>query len=317
MVLTKAERDCTCAAFCLPKSLSSSTSGLQHSGYPVDESTAGRSCCGLGQCQWFCSSCTCVTCALSVLSRVTYPNLVRWFEEVGVETEVSDMSFAVSLDGGKGCEWASTGLAGLFAQKRNLANPHFYLMLREMLLFHTDVLAYLARLEAADPALDPNETLGAFLAARRYSAKFRECYLVPVCAAIWSCGADGVLGCSASAILSFLRNHHMLQASEPTVLSLTGLTLTIIACFLTLACHKNSSRQCCLLTGMPAFPQIFGRPPWLTVTNRSQTYVAKIVAKLLSAGSDIRLSTAVTSVERTSAGTKGCKGLCPGWCDSL
>jgi cyclopropane-fatty-acyl-phospholipid synthase len=146
--------------------------------------------------------------------RVTYPNMVRWFEEQGVEMELSDMSFAVSLDGGKGCEWGSTSLAGLFAQKRNLANPHFYRMLREMVLFQGDVLQYLAGLEAEDATLDQNETLGQFLEARGYSAKFRKCYLLPVCSAIWSCSSQGVLGCSAASILSFLRNHHMLQASS-------------------------------------------------------------------------------------------------------
>lgn len=50
------------------------------------------------------------------------------------------------------------------------------------------------------------------------------------------------------------------------------------------------------------FVQIFGRPPWLTVSNRSQTYVEKIVATLQATGSAIRLNTPVTKVERTPTG---------------
>jgi hypothetical protein len=48
--------------------------------------------------------------------------------------------------------------------------------------------------------------------------------------------------------------------------------------------------------------QIFGRPPWLTVSNRSQTYVEKIVATLQATGSAIRLNTPVMKVERTPTG---------------
>lgn len=66
--------------------------------------------------------------------------MVTFFEEIGVDMEASDMSFAVSLDEGKGCEWASTSLGGLFAQKRNAVNPFFWGMIREMVLFEKDVL---------------------------------------------------------------------------------------------------------------------------------------------------------------------------------
>ena len=75
-----------------------------------------------------------------VFNRVTYPHMISFFEEVGVEMEDSNMSFAVSLDAQRGgCEWGSNGINGLFAQRRNLLNPYFYFMIREMLRFKTDV----------------------------------------------------------------------------------------------------------------------------------------------------------------------------------
>jgi cyclopropane-fatty-acyl-phospholipid synthase len=75
-----------------------------------------------------------------VFNRVTYPNMIDFFEQAGVEVEESDMSFSVSLDGGTGCEWGSRSLGGLFAQKRNLINPYFIHMIREIVQFKEDVL---------------------------------------------------------------------------------------------------------------------------------------------------------------------------------
>ncbi|KAH9764165.1 Amino oxidase domain-containing protein [Citrus sinensis] len=42
-----------------------------------------------------------------VFNRVTYPNMMEFFESLGVDMEISDMSFSVSLDKGQGCEWSS------------------------------------------------------------------------------------------------------------------------------------------------------------------------------------------------------------------
>lgn len=66
---------------------------------------------------------------------------MEFFESLGVDMEPSDMSFSVSLDKGHGCEWGSrTGFSGLFAQKKNAINPHFWKMIREIIKFKDDVL---------------------------------------------------------------------------------------------------------------------------------------------------------------------------------
>lgn len=73
--------------------------------------------------------------------QVTYPNMMQFFESLGVDMEASDMSFAVSLDKGSGCEWGSqNGLSSLFAQKKNMINPNFWQMLREIVKFKHDAL---------------------------------------------------------------------------------------------------------------------------------------------------------------------------------
>ncbi|MED6131615.1 hypothetical protein PIB30_011213 [Stylosanthes scabra] len=79
--------------------------------------------------------------AFMLFNRVTHPNTMEFFESLGVDMELSDMSFAVSLDGGRGCEWGSrNGLSGLFANKRNLINPYFWQMIREIIKFKDDVI---------------------------------------------------------------------------------------------------------------------------------------------------------------------------------
>lgn len=66
---------------------------------------------------------------------------MEFFESLGVDMELSDMSFSVSLDNGRGCEWGSrNGLSGLFAQKRNVLNPYFLQMIREIVKFKDDVI---------------------------------------------------------------------------------------------------------------------------------------------------------------------------------
>lgn len=75
------------------------------------------------------------------IGQVTYPNMMEFFESLGVDMETSDMSFSVSVDKGYGCEWGSrNGLSSLFAQKKNVLNPYFWQMLREIFKFKDDVL---------------------------------------------------------------------------------------------------------------------------------------------------------------------------------
>ncbi|KAF9586853.1 hypothetical protein IFM89_039928 [Coptis chinensis] len=146
-----------------------------------------------------------------IFGQVTYPNMMEFFESLGVDMETSDMSFSVSLEKGNGCEWGSrNGLSGLFAQKRNLLNPYFYQMIREIIKFKGDVLMYLEDLES-NPEIDRNETLGHFIKSHGYSELFQKAYIVPMCASIWSSPSEGVMGFSAYSILSFCHNHHLLQ----------------------------------------------------------------------------------------------------------
>ncbi|WMV26060.1 hypothetical protein MTR67_019445 [Solanum verrucosum] len=112
-----------------------------------------------------------------VFNDVTYPNLMEFFEFLGVDMEISDMSFSVSLDQGSGCEWGTrNGFSSLFAQKKNVLNPYFWQMIREIIRFKQDVISYLEELDN-NPDIDCNETLGQFIGSHGYSEQFQKSYL--------------------------------------------------------------------------------------------------------------------------------------------
>jgi predicted NAD/FAD-binding protein len=78
-----------------------------------------------GHCHTIAAGATGVDTGFIVYNEKTYPNLTALFRHLDVPTKKSDMSFAVSLNGGR-LEYSGTSLAGLFAQRRNLASPRFW-----------------------------------------------------------------------------------------------------------------------------------------------------------------------------------------------
>ena len=137
-----------------------------------------------------------------VYNPPAYPNLTALFRRLDVPTHGSDMSFAVSLRGG-GLEYAGTDLAGLFGQRRNLVRPRFWAMLRDLARFYREA-------EADALQLDPDTTLGAYLAAHGYGAEFMRDHLLPMAAAIWSAPAERIAAYPALAFTRFCQNHGLL-----------------------------------------------------------------------------------------------------------
>jgi predicted NAD/FAD-binding protein len=137
-----------------------------------------------------------------VFNHRTYPHLTALFRELKVDTVASDMSFAVSM-ADPDLEWAGSSLSTLFAQKRNLARPGFWRMLQDTLRFNRETAAAL-----------PEVTLGDYLTRERYSAEFRDWYLLPMAAAIWSCPTQAMLGYPLTTFVRFARNHGLLQVVD-------------------------------------------------------------------------------------------------------
>ncbi|PIM99623.1 Polyenoic fatty acid isomerase [Handroanthus impetiginosus] len=135
-----------------------------------------------------------------VFSQVTCPNMMELFETLAVDMELSDMSsFSTTC----------SGLSSLFAQKKNILNPCFWKIIREITKFKNDASNYVEKIEN-NADVDRNETLGHFLQLRGYSELFQKAFLIPTCATIWSCSSE-VTSFSAYSVLPFLLNHHTFE----------------------------------------------------------------------------------------------------------
>lgn len=78
---------------------------------------------------------------LLITKQVNYPNIMELFDSLEVDKKLSYLSTSVSLDNGKGYEWGTqNGLSSLFAQKKNVINPYFWKMIKEVSKFKEDVL---------------------------------------------------------------------------------------------------------------------------------------------------------------------------------
>jgi predicted NAD/FAD-binding protein len=151
-----------------------------------------------------------------VFNDRTYPNLVALFRHLGVRSAASDMSFSVRLDD-EGIEWAGSSVATVFAQKRNLVRPEFWSMLGDILRFNREAS------KLAQGGLDPSYTVARFLDERRYGRPFRDWYLLPMAAAIWSCPTEQMLAYPAQTLFRFCHNHGLLQiANRPPWRTVVG-----------------------------------------------------------------------------------------------
>ncbi|MDR7051210.1 putative NAD/FAD-binding protein [Duganella sp. 3397] len=142
-----------------------------------------------------------------VFNERTYPNLIALFEELGVASIASDMSFGVSMDDGA-MEWAGTSLDTVFAQRAHLLSPSFLGMIKDILHFNRHADAYLAQ------CLQTPVTLGALLRQHGYGERFREAYMLPMAAAIWSSSPRDILDFPAATFLRFCLNHGLLQVND-------------------------------------------------------------------------------------------------------
>ncbi|TBW56042.1 FAD-dependent oxidoreductase [Marinobacter halodurans] len=143
-----------------------------------------------------------------VFNDWTYPNFIKLMDRLNVAWEESDMSFSVAC-GRTGLEYNGTSLNTLFAQRRNLLNPPFLNMVREILRFNKQT-----RIDLAAGRISDDETLGEYLNRNRYSRYFRNFYIVPMGAAIWSAPEIVLEQFPVRFFLQFFNNHGMLSVDD-------------------------------------------------------------------------------------------------------
>ncbi len=163
-----------------------------------------------------------------VFNELTYPNLIKFFNDLNVPFEKSNMSFSVSIKN-TNIEYGGSGFSAIFANKLNLFNLNFLKMIKEIISFYHTAPSLLHK-------QSQEETLGNYLNRSNLSKYFVDYHIIPMVAAIWSMPFSKAKEMPLKLFLKFFINHGLFKL-------------------------KN-------------------RPQWYTVTNRSRTYVKKILEKI-------------------------------------
>ncbi|WP_201523163.1 NAD(P)/FAD-dependent oxidoreductase [Aliarcobacter butzleri] len=140
-----------------------------------------------------------------VFNHPTYPLLTKLFKELDIKIENSDMSFAF-WDKDINRAYNGSSLKGMFAQKRNLFSLTHYKMIKDILDFNKK-----ANQDLKECNSNLDETLGEYI--KDYSNAFKQRYLLPMGAAIWSTPSDEMNNFPARTFLTFFKNHGLLGVS--------------------------------------------------------------------------------------------------------
>ena len=115
-----------------------------------------------------------------------------------------------------GSNGAAPTVRSIFAQKRNFFSPSFLWMLREILRFNRQCV------EDRDAGQLAHRSIGDYLEHRKFSHGFRDNYLIPMAAAIWSTPRIKMLDYPAAAFVSFFENHRLIHNERPAWRTVTG-----------------------------------------------------------------------------------------------
>jgi predicted NAD/FAD-binding protein len=141
-----------------------------------------------------------------VFNHRTYPHFTKLLAGLGAESQASEMSFSVSC-ARSGLEYNGSGLNALFAQRENLVRPGFWGMLADILRFNREA-PRLLETNGAETAL------GDYLERGGYGRRFRDYYILPMGAAIWSTDPAVMLRFPARFFVRFFMNHGLLSIRD-------------------------------------------------------------------------------------------------------
>lgn len=135
----------------------------------------------------------------------TYPNFIKLMDQLGVESQPTDMGFSVCSDS-ETFEYAGNNLNSLFGQRSNLLSPGHWRMLRDILRFNREAVR-----DWQEGRLAEGMTLGQYLEENSYSVEFCDRYLVPMGSAIWSASLSQMRDFSVDFFVRFFFNHGLLN----------------------------------------------------------------------------------------------------------
>ena len=140
-----------------------------------------------------------------VFNHETYPLLTKLFCKLDVKIENSDMSFGF-WDKTTNIAYNAQTLGGLFFQKKNLFSLTHYKMIYDIFAFNKK-----ANYDVDKDTKELDKSLGEYL--ENFGEAFKQRYILPMGAAIWSTPSDKMDEFPARTFLQFFKNHGLLGVS--------------------------------------------------------------------------------------------------------
>jgi predicted NAD/FAD-binding protein len=128
-----------------------------------------------------------------VFNDLNYPNLIQFFNDLGVETANTDMSFSVSS---KNSTWSSNE----FKKLSTFLKPAKLIFLKNIIKFNHAAKENIAGISFRE-----------WLENKNLKKDFVNDYVLPMAAAIWSTPMDKIGEYPVESMLAFLKNHGLLK----------------------------------------------------------------------------------------------------------
>jgi len=165
------------------------------------------------------------TALFRLQTHIRTANFIAFLQALNIRINPTEMTFGVSRDKGS-LEWSGTSLNSIFAQRRNIISPRFWRMILDIVRFNQFALDLLSEEAQTSNAHSESElSIGEYLEQNGYSDAFRDDYLIPMTACVWSAGPEKcALEFPAMTLVRFMWNHHLLNtiSERPPWLTVEG-----------------------------------------------------------------------------------------------
>jgi uncharacterized protein len=141
-----------------------------------------------------------------VFNDENYPNLLKLFDNLEINSYSSNMSFSLSIDS-LNYEYSGSGLIGYFGQIKNLLNYQHWKQLINIRKFYLSAEKNIVK-------YNKNTSLEEFLRSEKYPNYFIQNHVIPMCSAIWSCNPEKMLDYPAFDFVRFFANHGLFKISK-------------------------------------------------------------------------------------------------------
>lgn len=138
-----------------------------------------------------------------VCNDKNYPNFIKLMKLIDVTLQKTNMSFSVRAEK-VNLEYNGSSINGLFAQRKNIVNPKFLFMIKDIFRFNRMAKKFISHGFS-------EMTFGDFIAPLSLKNFCIEYYLLPMVSAIWSSSVKEALKMPAWFVCQFLENHGMLN----------------------------------------------------------------------------------------------------------